>query len=550
MVRDTLVFILAGGKGNRLMPLTLYRSKPAVPFAAQYRIIDFTVSNCINSGIKWIYMLTQYKSNSLAWHAQLAYSHHFVPEAGEFITTVPPQQLIGEDWYRGTADAVYQNFQFMQAIDPLYALILAGDHVYKMDYGELLAYHIDNRADVTIAVVETPIEQARGQYGVLTLDASGRVTGFSEKPSDPTPTPHNAAACFSSMGVYVFNTATLEGMLIEDARDAGSSHDFGRDILPKAYAELAVYGYSFTYPGGAPQYWRDVGTLDQYFEANIDLTRPLPELNMHDRSWPVHTRQTSLPPAKFVLDDRTQQGRVGHAVNSLVGPGCIISGARVAGSIVSPDVQIDERSLVTNSIIMSGARIGKRVHIDRAIIDKHTVVPDDSVIRAHDMRFDDDTITTESGIVVVPKKTPSHAPPSHWRRIETLGVDRGPSRRALAHVLVVDDDAASRHVFRELLEDPAIQPLIAESGPHALALAEQHDVVLAFVDVDLRPMDGVQVIAELRRLRPEVKVVLLAAVPDDPRVEQARLLGIADCIYKPFDFRSFTTALRRFAQAR
>jgi len=543
VVRETLVFILAGGKGNRLMPLTRYRSKPAVPFGSQYRIIDFTVSNCINSGLRRIYVLTQYKSNSLAWHVRYAYGHHFVPEAGHFLTTVPPQQLTSEDWYRGTADAVYQNFQFLQAIAPRFALILAGDHVYKMNYGSLIEFHASRAAHVTVAVVETPIDRARKQFGVLELDEDGRVVSFVEKPEDPVPTPHNPRTCFSSMGIYVFNTDVLEDVLVEDAHDPESGHDFGRDILPRIHKSLRVFGYSFIDSAtGAPCYWRDVGTLEQYYDANIDLITPLPALNLYDPTWPIYTYTQPLPAAKFVLADDWGSARTGHAINSLVSNGCIISGATVVGSVISPDVRIDEYSTVANSIVMSGARIGKHVRIVRAIVDKGAVIPDGSVLEAGNVAFNDDYDVTESGIVVVPKKMAVSR--IHGRRLRADGTapaGDGP----LGRILVVDDDKSIRMILEEVLEERGYLVYTAEDGPSAVRVAEGKPLDLAFVDIVMAPMEGAEVIQELRRVNPGLRVVVVTSLTDDERLERARALGIADCIYKPFDLRAVVAATRR-----
>jgi glucose-1-phosphate adenylyltransferase len=368
--------ILAGGRGSRLHQLTDWRAKPAVPFGGKFRIIDFVLSNCVNSGIRRIGVATQYKSHSLIQHIQRGWSF-LNGQFGEFIDVLPAQQRIEEMWYRGTADAVFQNLDIMRATNPDYVLILAGDHVYKMDYGKLLAFHVEKQADMTVACIEVPIKDASG-FGVMGVDRESLVVNFNEKPDHPTPTPGNPDLALASMGVYVFNTNFLYEQLVRDADDKNSSHDFGKDIIPHLVsANYRVFAQSFEEScvnlNGEVPYWRDVGTIDAYWEANMELTKVTPALNMYDQEWPIWTYQEQLPPAKFVFDDTTRRGM---AVDSLVSGGCIISGACVRNSLLFSNVHVHSYSNVEDSVILPNVKVSRNVTLKRVVVDKGCVIPE------------------------------------------------------------------------------------------------------------------------------------------------------------------------------
>jgi glucose-1-phosphate adenylyltransferase len=393
--------IMAGGRGERLRGLTEHRCKPATPFGGKFRIVDFVLSNCVNSGIRKICLLTQYKGQSLIQHVQRGWSY-LRGEFGEFIDVVPAQQQVGKHWYRGTADCVYQNLDYVRQHHPKHVLVLAGDHIYKMDYGPMIAYHVEKGADITVGVVEVPVPDAR-EFGVLSVTDWNKVTKFAEKPSQPETMPGNPDAALASMGIYIFNAQLLEQLLVEDAADESSSHDFGKNIIPKAIEKLSVFAYPFrNVRTRAQNYWRDVGTVDAFYEANIELVHVSPELNVYDEEWPIWTYQVQLPPAKFVLAD---EGRTGMAVNSLVAGGSIISGAVVRESLLFSAVRVEERSTVERSIIMPGVHIGRNCVIRNAIIDEHCEIPDGMQIgvdiRADRERFD----VTPRGIVLVTPET-------------------------------------------------------------------------------------------------------------------------------------------------
>ena len=369
--------ILAGGRGTRLHQLTDWRAKPAVPFGGKFRIIDFVLSNCVNSGIRRIGVATQYKSHSLIQHIQRGWSF-LNGQFGEFIDVLPAQQRIEEMWYRGTADAVFQNLDIMRTTNPDYVLILAGDHVYKMDYGKLLAFHVEKQADMTVACIEVPIKDASG-FGVMGVNMESRVVNFNEKPDHPTPIPGNPNLALASMGVYVFNTRFLYEQLVRDADDKNSSHDFGKDIIPHLVsAHYRVFAQSFedscvNLNGEVVPYWRDVGTIDAYWEANMELTKVTPALNMYDQEWPIWTYQEQLPPAKFVFDDSTRRGM---AVDSLVSGGCIISGAYVRNSLLFSNVHIQSYSNVEESVILPNVKVSRNVTLKRVVVDKNCVIPE------------------------------------------------------------------------------------------------------------------------------------------------------------------------------
>src|SRR5579863_195551 len=393
-----LAVIMAGGRGERLRDLTAHRCKPATPFGGKFRIIDFVLSNCVNSGIRQISILTQYKAQSLIQHVQRGWSY-LRGEFGEFVEVIPAQQQIGPLWYQGTADAVYQNMDLILSHRPKHVLVLAGDHIYKMDYGPMIAYHVEKGADITVGVVEVPINESRN-FGVLTATEWNRVTRFAEKPANPDTLPGKPDRILASMGIYVFNTRLLEKMLLDDSHDGNSSHDFGKDVLPKAInGNLQVFAYPFQdVQTRAQAYWRDVGTIDAYYDANLELVHVKPELNIYDEDWPIWTYQVQQPPAKFILDE---DGRRGMAVNSMVSGGCIISGAVVRESLLFSDVRVEERTAIHRSVVLPHAEIGRGCSISTAIIDQDCEVPDGMSIgsdRAADtQRFH----VTEKGVVLV-----------------------------------------------------------------------------------------------------------------------------------------------------
>jgi len=394
----TLAIIMAGGRGERLGDLTAHRCKPATPFGGKFRIVDFVLSNCVNSGIRQISILTQYKAQSLIQHVQHGWSY-LRGEFGEFIEVVPAQQQLGPVWYRGTADAVHQNIELILSHRPKHVLVLAGDHIYKMDYGPMIAYHVEKGADITVGVVEVPAQESR-HYGVLTATEWNRVTKFAEKPATPDTLPARPDAILASMGIYVFNTRLLETVLAADAANDASGHDFGKNILPEAIdANRQVFAYPFQdVKTRAQSYWRDVGTIDAYYDANLELVHVRPELNIYDEDWPIWTYQVQQPPAKFVLDE---EGRRGAAINSMVSGGCIISGAVVRESLLFSNVRVEERSNIYRSVILPNAEIGRDCVIRGAIVDEGGEVPDGTTIgvdRESDARR---FHVTEKGVVLV-----------------------------------------------------------------------------------------------------------------------------------------------------
>ncbi len=396
-IRKTLTFILAGGQGERLYPLTRDRSKPAVPFGGVYRIIDFPLSNCLNSDLKKIIVLTQYKSLSLERHISTAWNL-FHRELGSFIDVVPPQQRITADWYQGTADAIFQNIYIIEMEKPEYVLILSGDHVYKMDYNKMIDFHVRNDADMTIAAIETPREDAM-RFGVLEVDTSQRVIGFEEKPDNPKSIPGKSDLSFVSMGIYIFKTERLVKYLSQDHKMEGSN-DFGKDIIPRIYRTDRVFTYDYVEHEGERAYWMDIGTVKSYFETNMDLVSPQPKLNLYDRDWIIRTNMEQFPPAKtlFDMDDRR-----GTATNSLISNGAIISGGKVYRSIISPGVKINSYTDIQDSIIMHGASVGRHSRIKNTIVDKRIKIPEGEVI-GYDLEHDRKRFTvTDEGIVVIPK---------------------------------------------------------------------------------------------------------------------------------------------------
>ncbi len=393
-----LAMILAGGRGERLYPLTRDRAKPAVPFGGIYRIIDFTLSNCIHSDIRRIFVLTQYKSTSLHRHIQFGWNI-VSATLGEFIEAIPAQQRIDEHWYQGTADAIYQNIYTLQQERPDLVLILSGDHIYKMDYRKMIAYHIEKGADLTVGAIRMDRKLSQ-EFGVIEVDKEWRIIGFQEKPEIPKTIPEDPEGILASMGIYVFGTEILVRRLIEDARSE-STHDFGRDIIPAMIGKDRIFAFDFRIGDqGESGYWRDVGTIDAYFEANMDLISVTPQLNLYDPQWPILTYQSPHPPAKTVL---LEEGRVGTALNSIISNGCIISGGSVIRSILSPRVMVHSYAEVEDSILMEGVDVGRGARIRRSIIDKDVHIPQGMKIGYN---LDEDVkrfTVTGSGIVVVPK---------------------------------------------------------------------------------------------------------------------------------------------------
>ncbi len=375
ITKNTYGLILAGGRGSRLKELTDWRAKPAVPFGGKFRIIDFPLSNCVNSGIRRIGVATQYKSHSLIRHIQRGWSF-LDGRMKEFIDLMPAQQRVEEHWYQGTADAVFQNLDILKANDPDYVLILGGDHVYKMDYGRLLAYHVSKQADMTAACIEVPREDATA-FGVMGVDDEWRVRSFLEKPPDPPSIPGQPDKALASMGIYVFNAKFLYEQVSRDTDDPNSSHDFGKDIIPHLVPRYRVFAQPFQDScvgmNDNRPYWRDVGTVDAYWEANIDLVHVTPDLNLYEDEWPIWTFQEQLPPAKFVFDD---EGRRGMAVDSLVSGGCIISGSSVKGSLVFSNVRVHSFSTIEDSVILPDVVINRHVKLRRCVIDRRCVLPE------------------------------------------------------------------------------------------------------------------------------------------------------------------------------
>lgn len=394
--KNTLALVLAGGEGSRLKQLTKWRAKPAVPFGGKYRIIDFVMSNCVNSGIRKIGVVTQYKSHSLIRHVQRAWSFMRY-EVGEFVELMPAQQRIDKGWYQGTADAVYQNLDILRHHTPEYVLILGGDHIYSMDYTEMLLAHKQSGADVTVGCIEVPVEEA-SDFGVMSVDQAMKITRFAEKPSQPESIPGKPQSSLVSMGIYIFSSDFLYQTLIADKDNEGSSHDFGKDIIPSLIENHNVQAFPFADESGEPAYWRDVGTLQAFWKANIDLCSITPELNLYDRDWPIWTYQPQLPPAKFTFDD---EGRRGEAIDSLVSGGCIISGARIKRSVISNDCRVHSYSQVKDTVVLPQVIINRNCRIQNAVIDKDCVIPEGTVI-GEDIEQDRQRFfVDESGIVLV-----------------------------------------------------------------------------------------------------------------------------------------------------
>ncbi|MEW8689862.1 MAG: glucose-1-phosphate adenylyltransferase [Candidatus Thiodiazotropha endolucinida] len=397
LTRNTLALILAGGRGSRLKHLTKWRSKPAVPFGGKFRIVDFPLSNCINSGIRQVGVLTQYKAHSLLLHIQRGWGF-LRGEFGEFVELLPAQQRIESSWYEGTADAVYQNLDILRSHNPDYVLVLAGDHIYKMDYGTMIAEHVESGADMTVGCLTVDLESAK-EFGVMTVDSDGWVVDFHEKPANPKPIPGKENEALASMGIYVFNRKFLFEQLIKDADTPNSSHDFGKDIIPKVIEKYRVMAYRFRdATSGKQAYWRDVGTIDAFWTANLELIGVTPPLNLYDRSWPIWTYQEQLPPAKFVFDDDERRGM---AVDSMVSGGCVISGAKVTNSLLFSNVRVNSYSEVNETVVLPDVNIGRNCRISMAVIDRGCDIPEGTVI-GEDPDLDAERFyVSEKGVVLV-----------------------------------------------------------------------------------------------------------------------------------------------------
>ncbi|HTL02431.1 MAG TPA: glucose-1-phosphate adenylyltransferase, partial [Vicinamibacterales bacterium] len=397
MLDDALVVLLAGGAGERLYPLTRDRAKPAVFFGGPYRIIDFTLSNCINSGLRRIFIATQYKSLSLNRHIRMGWNV-VSEELGEFVEILPPQKRVSEHWYQGTADAVFQNLYSIVQEAPHHVIVLSGDHVYKMDYARMLRFHRERGSAMTLAAIEVPLADAR-RMGVLSVDDNDRVIGFVEKPKDPPPIPGSPDTALASMGIYVFDTEVLLRALEADAAQP-TSHDFGKDIIPALIKEVPNVAYRFYDENKkSSKYWRDIGTLDAYYEANMDLCHVDPEFNLYDPEWPMRTYQPQAPPAKFVFAERGR--RCGESLDSIISPGCIISGSIVNGSVLCPNVRVHSYGTIDHCILMPGVRVGRHARLRRAIVDRDVLIPRGAVI-GYNLEEDRKRHTvTDQGVVVV-----------------------------------------------------------------------------------------------------------------------------------------------------
>jgi glucose-1-phosphate adenylyltransferase len=399
LTRDTYALILAGGRGSRLYELTSWRAKPALYFGGKFRIIDFPLSNCINSGVRRVGVVTQYKSHSLVKHLVRGWGH-FKKELGEGVEILPASQRYSENWYLGTADAVYQNLDIIRDEIPQYVLILSGDHVYRQDYGDMLAYHAETNADMTVSCMVVPIDEAANSYGVMTVDSNDRIIDFNEKPADPAQLPDKPGYCLASMGNYVFNADFLFDQLRHDSQDQSSEHDFGKNIIPGIINEHRVYAYKFTDPDAdVKPYWRDVGTLDSYWKANMELVRPTPPLNLYDQRWPIWTFQEQLPPAKFVFDDNERRGQ---ALDSMVAGGVVISGATVRRSVIFSSVRVNSFTTIEDSVVLPGVNVGRNVTLNKVIVDRACSIPEGLTVGLdHDVDRRKGFRVTDGGITLV-----------------------------------------------------------------------------------------------------------------------------------------------------
>mgnify|MGYP005725627419 FL=1 len=401
LTRDTYALILAGGKGSRLHELTNWRAKPALYFGGKFRIIDFPLSNCVNSGIRRIGVVTQYKSHSLIRHLVRGWGH-FKKELGESVEILPASQRFSDNWYEGTADAVFQNIDIIRDELPTYVMILSGDHIYRMDYGDMLAKHKESGAKMTVSCMSVPIEEAAGAFGVMSVDENYRINGFQEKPANPAPLPNDSSRCLASMGNYVFDTEFLFEQLRVDAENMGSQRDFGKDIIPSIIADHPVYAYPFEKSGGDNAYWRDVGTIDSFWEANMEMVAPVPQLNLYDRKWPIWTYQEQLPPAKFVWEDHDRRG---EAINSVVSGGCIISGSTLRSSICFSNVRVHSYGLIEDAVILPDVEIKRHCKLKKVIIDRGCVIPEGTTIGYdHEQDRSRGFRVSEKGVVLVTRE--------------------------------------------------------------------------------------------------------------------------------------------------
>ncbi|MDX1693121.1 MAG: glucose-1-phosphate adenylyltransferase [Ketobacteraceae bacterium] len=398
IIRDTFALILAGGSGSRLRSLTKWHAKPSIPFGGKFRTIDFPLSNCINSDIRRIGILTQYKSHSLNSHIQKGWSF-LRPELGEFIDLIPAQQRVKDSWYQGTADAIFQNIDIIREVDPAFVLVLAGDHIYKMDYSLMIQHHIDTDADMTVGCIEVPLDEAR-EFGVMSIDTDCKIQKFSEKPANPDSLPNNPELALASMGIYVFSTEFLYNCLETDADISNSHHDFGKDIIPRSLrAGARIFAYPFRDPETSdPGYWRDVGTIDAYYEANMELLAVTPDLNLYDETWPIWTYQSQLPPAKFVFDDNDRRG---IAIDSLVSGGCIVSGSVARRCLLSNNVRIHSYSQLQDSVILPNSSVGRHCRLKKVIIDQHCNIPEGMEIGYDHEKDAEHFYVSPKGVVLV-----------------------------------------------------------------------------------------------------------------------------------------------------
>lgn len=401
LTRDTYALILAGGKGSRLHELTNWRAKPALYFGGKFRIIDFPLSNCINSGIRRVGVVTQYKSHSLIRHLVRGWGH-FKKELGESVEVLPASQRFSDNWYAGTADAVFQNIDIIRDELPKYVMILSGDHIYRMDYGNMLAHHVETGAKMTVSCMSVPTEEAAGAFGVMSVEEDYRITGFEEKPAQPAPQPNRDGYCLASMGNYVFDTEFLFEQLRRDAETKDSQRDFGKDIIPSIIADHNVYAYPFENSTDETAYWRDVGTIDSFWEANMEMVAPVPQLNLYDQSWPIWTYQEQLPPAKFVWDE---DGRRGEATNSVVSGGCIISGSTLRQSLVFSNVHVHSYGQIEEAVILPDVEIMRHCRLRKVVVDRGCVIPEGMEIGInHDFDRERGFRVSEKGVVLVTKE--------------------------------------------------------------------------------------------------------------------------------------------------
>ncbi|MHC4599598.1 MAG: glucose-1-phosphate adenylyltransferase [Planctomycetota bacterium] len=403
-ISDAVAMVMAGGRGERLGPLTVHRAKPAVPFGGIYRLIDFTLSNCINSGLRRVFVLTQYRSVSLTTHLRDAWS--FLPaHLHEFILPLSPHQWTRDTWYLGTADAIYQNLRYLAEENPALVFVLAGDHIYKMDYRRMVEFHLEKDADVTVGAVAVPLDEG-GSYGVIEVDDTGRIVGFAEKPRRPRPMPDAPNLCYASMGIYLFHRKVLEEALHADAVDPESQHDFGKNVIPGLARDARAFAFGFRdAKTGKGRFWRDVGTIDAYHDTSLDLVSVSPRFNLYSRKWPILSVHHQMPPPKFVFAQEGEKGRRGVALDSLVSPGCIVSGGRVHRSVLSPGVRVNSFARVERSVLMDGVEIGRHAVVRNAIVDKEVFIPESVRIGIDPEKDRERFYVSPKGVVVLSKRS-------------------------------------------------------------------------------------------------------------------------------------------------